>query len=183
MAKFVGWFSKRSRSARDRVILIVSAIIVFFVSASVHATDAIIAWLYRHNTWRLNELVTVSIFLVLASVVYVWRRHREYVEEVERRKEAEAEREELIAQLQRDVDDFPAQVTLLPICVSCKRVRDRRGSWRSIEVYLASRFHIKPDPGLCPDCAKVELSRANMIITPSGSGHILKPLLHPPSRP
>ncbi len=170
MAKVVGWFLKRSRSARDRLILLISAVIVFVFSVSVHATDAMIAWLYQHNTWRLNELLTVSIFLVFASAVYTWRRQREYLEEVDRRREAEAEREELIAQLQRTVDDFPLRTTLLPFCVSCKRVRDKRGSWRSIEIYLESRMHVKLDHGICPECAKVELGQ-----------HLSSPGVSPPT--
>ncbi len=152
------WFLRRSRSVRDRIILLVAAVVVFAASASVHAADAMIAWLYQHSTWRLNELLTVSLFLVFAAVVYIWRRRQEYLEEVVRRRKLEAEREELIAQLQRIVDDFPLGTTLLPICLSCKRVRDRRGSWRSIEVYLASRFHLRLDHGICPDCAKIELA-------------------------
>jgi len=154
-----GLFLRKSRSARDRIVLLLAAVVVFIVSASVHATDALIAWLYQHNTWRLNELLTVCIFLVLAAIVYAWRRQREFVEEVARRKEAEDEREQLIAQLQSIVDDFPSRVTLLPICLSCKRVRDKRGSWRSIELYLATRLHVKLDHGICPDCARIQLAQ------------------------
>ncbi len=146
--------TKRPRFVRDRVIILVSAIVVFLVSASFNLTNATIDWLYRHDTWQVDELFTVSVFLVFAIGVYVWRRHEEFMEEVERRRRAESEREALIAQLQSVVDDFPERTTLLPVCVSCKRVRDKKGSWNSVEVYFASRFHIKLDHGICPDCAR-----------------------------
>jgi hypothetical protein len=145
---------KRPRFVTDRVILLVSAVVVFLISASFDVTNATIAWLYRHPTWQVDELFTVSVYLVFAIWIYVWRRHKEFLEEVERRRRAEAERELLIAQLQSIVDDFPARTTLLPICDSCKRVRDKKGAWNSVEVYFASRLRIRLDHGICPDCSR-----------------------------
>ncbi len=42
---------------------------------------------------------------------------------------------------------------LLPICSSCKRIRDDKGYWQQIEAYIAGRFPaINFTHSICPDC-------------------------------
>jgi PAS domain S-box-containing protein len=45
--------------------------------------------------------------------------------------------------------------SLLPICCSCKKIRDDQGYWQQIEAYIAGHFSaISFTHGLCPDCSK-----------------------------
>jgi hypothetical protein len=41
---------------------------------------------------------------------------------------------------------------LLPICSYCKKIRDDRGYWESLEVYIASHTEADFTHGLCPEC-------------------------------
>ncbi len=43
---------------------------------------------------------------------------------------------------------------MLPICASCKKIRDDKGYWNMIEEYLAKRSDLKFSHGICPGCAK-----------------------------
>ena len=43
---------------------------------------------------------------------------------------------------------------LLPICASCKKVRDDSGYWSQIEAYLRARTEAEFSHGICPDCAR-----------------------------
>lgn len=43
---------------------------------------------------------------------------------------------------------------LLPICSSCKRIRDDRGYWNQIEMYIRDHSEADFSHGLCPECAK-----------------------------
>ena len=43
---------------------------------------------------------------------------------------------------------------LLPICSSCKRIRDDKGGWNQIEVYIKDRSEAQFTHSLCPDCAR-----------------------------
>ena len=43
---------------------------------------------------------------------------------------------------------------MLPICASCKKIRDDRGYWNSIEVYLHNHSEAEFSHGLCPECAQ-----------------------------
>ena len=41
---------------------------------------------------------------------------------------------------------------LLPICASCKRIRDQDGGWTRLEEYLSTRSEARFSHGLCPEC-------------------------------
>lgn len=43
---------------------------------------------------------------------------------------------------------------LLPICASCKKIRDDRGYWNQIEKYVQEHSDATFSHGICPDCAK-----------------------------
>jgi AmiR/NasT family two-component response regulator len=43
---------------------------------------------------------------------------------------------------------------LLPICSSCKKIRDDEGYWKQLEVYIEQRTHTRFSHGYCPDCLK-----------------------------
>jgi HAMP domain-containing protein len=43
---------------------------------------------------------------------------------------------------------------LLPICASCKKIRDDKGYWNQIEVYISEHTQADFSHGICPDCAK-----------------------------
>lgn len=44
---------------------------------------------------------------------------------------------------------------LLPICASCKKVRDDQGYWNQIEEYVSARSEADFSHSICPDCYKV----------------------------
>ena len=43
---------------------------------------------------------------------------------------------------------------LLPICASCKKIKDGQGSWKQIETYVRDRSEAEFTHGICPDCAR-----------------------------
>ncbi|MBU0663346.1 MAG: response regulator [Proteobacteria bacterium] len=42
---------------------------------------------------------------------------------------------------------------ILPICSSCKKIRDDKGYWNQIEAYLRQNSDINFTHSICPDCA------------------------------
>lgn len=69
----------------------------------------------------------------------------------ERRRE-EAERLKLIEDLTEALAHAKALRNLLPICASCKKIRDDHGYWQQLEVYFQQHEHIDFSHGLCPEC-------------------------------
>lgn len=41
---------------------------------------------------------------------------------------------------------------LLPICTSCKNIRDDSGYWHQVEIYMRDHVGIEFSHGICPDC-------------------------------
>jgi PAS domain-containing protein len=68
------------------------------------------------------------------------------------RKVLEGERERLIVELKAALSEVRALEELLPICASCKKVRDDKGYWSQIDVYLQTRAAVEFTHGICPDC-------------------------------
>ncbi len=62
--------------------------------------------------------------------------------------------QELITQLQEALAKVKTLGGLLPICASCKKIRDDQGYWNQLEAYFLTHSEIEFSHGLCPDCAK-----------------------------
>ncbi len=43
---------------------------------------------------------------------------------------------------------------MLPICSSCKKIRDDRGYWNQIEAYIRDHSEAEFSHGICPECAR-----------------------------
>jgi hypothetical protein len=66
----------------------------------------------------------------------------------------EEEKEKLILELQQALANVKTLRGLLPICATCKSVRDDKGYWRRIEDYLSAYSHTEFSHGICTDCAR-----------------------------
>ncbi len=75
--------------------------------------------------------------------------------------EARQAKEKLITEKLKLIDDLQAALgnvqllsKLVPICSSCKKIRDDSGYWHQIEAYLQENLHLNFTHGICPDCVK-----------------------------
>lgn len=69
------------------------------------------------------------------------------------RKLAEEERERLILDHLNALSRIKTLSGLLPICASCKKIRDDKGYWKQIETYISEHSEALFSHGMCPDCA------------------------------
>lgn len=58
-----------------------------------------------------------------------------------------------ITELRKARDEIAVLRGIIPICASCKNIRDDEGYWQRIEDYVASHSEAEFSHGLCPDCA------------------------------
>ena len=70
------------------------------------------------------------------------------------RKRALLEKDQLIVQLRETLVDVKTLSGLLPICASCKQIRDDKGYWHQVEVYIQQHSSAVFTHGLCPKCAQ-----------------------------
>jgi hypothetical protein len=102
--------------------------------------------------------IVVSTFSATAVSFFILKKHILLSKEVIKKKnESDELRKELEATV-KDLEDAIAQVRtlsgLLPICSSCKKIRDDKGYWTQIESYIYEHSDAEFSHGICPDCAK-----------------------------
>ena len=76
------------------------------------------------------------------------------IRDISERKQYEQEREALIDHLKRSLAKVRKLSGLLPICASCKKIRDDRGYWNQIEAYIRDHSEAEFSHGICPECSR-----------------------------
>ena len=79
---------------------------------------------------------------------------RGIVRDITDRKQAEEERERLITELQSAIEHIKTLRGIIPICASCKKIRDDKGYWQQVEAYVSRHTEAQFSHGVCPDCMK-----------------------------
>lgn len=64
------------------------------------------------------------------------------------------ERQRLMLELREALARVRTLSGLLPICSSCKNIRDDQGYWQAVEVYVQSHTEAAFSHALCPACAR-----------------------------
>lgn len=67
---------------------------------------------------------------------------------------SDKEKKELTEKLQQALDKVKLLTGLLPICASCKKIRNDKGYWEQIELYIRDHSEADFTHGICPDCFK-----------------------------
>lgn len=76
------------------------------------------------------------------------------IHDISERKQAEEEREKLILELKAALLEINTLSGLLPICSSCKKIRDDQGYWQQIESYIRAHSQVEFTHSVCPECAE-----------------------------
>lgn len=95
--------------------------------------------------WRLVGLLAglTLVVTVVAGTLYALNA---------RLKRTEAEKRRKILELERALSEIRSLRDLLPICASCKRIRDDEGFWDHVESYIARHTDTTFTHGICPQC-------------------------------
>jgi hypothetical protein len=145
---------RASRALHDLVILIAIGLLTLVASFWVDPFARLIAWIYSHDNWKLDELCTLAIVLVVCLAIYAWRRWREFLKEIRNRRLAQEQNRMLSATLETTMNEMRALRGILRICESCQRILDGSHSWVSLELYLEATSKARFTHGLCPECAR-----------------------------
>lgn len=74
--------------------------------------------------------------------------------DITERKQLEQEREKLISELKESLENIKTLKGLIPICASCKKIRNDEGFWNQFETYISEHSDAQFSHGICPDCMK-----------------------------
>ncbi len=102
---------------------------------------------------------TSALFLIgvlgIQSLFESIRRAKDDLEaEVTERRRVQQANEKLIEDLQEALAQVKKLSGMLPICASCKKIRNDEGYWEQIEAYIRDHSEVEFSHGLCPECAK-----------------------------
>ncbi|MGW8287450.1 MAG: sensor histidine kinase [Desulfobulbales bacterium] len=75
-------------------------------------------------------------------------------EMIKTRQEVEEEREKIVVELQKALSEVKVLRGILPICSSCKKIRDEKGYWKQIESYIRDHSDAEFSHGICDECYK-----------------------------
>lgn len=81
-------------------------------------------------------------------------KHKLLIAQVADRIKAEKENEKLIRELQEALESVEQLKGFLPICASCRKIRDDQGYWNQIDTYLRTHSELKFSHSLCPECTR-----------------------------
>ncbi|MBN2706323.1 MAG: PAS domain-containing protein [Deltaproteobacteria bacterium] len=74
------------------------------------------------------------------------------LEDSSARKAAAEEREKLIAELEKALEQVKTLAGIVPICMYCKKIRDDQGYWNQLEKFISDHSEAEFSHGICPDC-------------------------------
>ena len=101
------------------------------------------------NALFLNIIICVLI-TGIAIVIFVLT-FKKYQNRIEGLSEIESEQK---IELEKALLEVKQLSGLLPICSSCKKIRDDKGKWVQLEKYIGMHSEAVFSHGICPDCGK-----------------------------
>lgn len=128
----------------DKLLLSLAAIMLFFVCEIVESPVPYIQLSQDVNrVLYLSSILTV--FLGLLLVIFLFTFNIKIHEE---------EQGKLIQELRRALSEVKTLRGFLPICASCKKIRDDKGYWNQIESYIRDRSEAEFSHSICPECVE-----------------------------
>jgi hypothetical protein len=148
-------FIKREKLRTEYNILITSVILGLLAGV----IDTIIDFLFFYPGRSFWELLISDVpqqeiytrFLIFVSFVLFGFICGEIIA---RLKKVQEEKTKLINSLQQTLKEIKTLQGIIPICASCKNIRDDQGFWNKVESYLKKHSDVTFSHGICPDCAK-----------------------------
>ncbi len=92
-------------------------------------------------------LLSVMAFPILHLLVF-----RPIRVHIDLRRKAEEEKDLLIKELQKAFEEVKTLRGFIPICASCKKIRDGEGLWQQIEDYIMAHSDAEFSHGICHEC-------------------------------
>jgi len=80
----------------------------------------------------------------------------------------QSEVKSLVLELREAAANVKTLKGFIPICASCKKVRNDEGYWKQLEQYIAEHSDAMLSHGLCPDCAGKYRSLSEKLPAPDG---------------
>ena len=124
------WFGSRERGLILSVLSVLTMVASSFMAGNQFSHLFVDVW---------NMLMYLGFFSIFTVVLSFLRKDL-------------YERRRLIAELQQTLGEVKQLSGLLPVCASCKKIRDDNGNWKQMESYISDHSEVLFSHGICPEC-------------------------------
>lgn len=104
-----------------------------------------------HSNLVLLDSMLLVILLIPVLYFFVYRPLNAYINEIGR---INREKDQKIIELNTALSEIKTLRGIIPICASCKKIRDDKEHWNQIEVYIEEHSDADFSHGICPECAE-----------------------------
>jgi len=116
------------------IVLILAFSITVYISARTYdILEQIVEFSWKHENWEIDELFTVTFFLSFVLLFLLIRRWKN---------------------LKNALSEIRQLRGIIPICSSCKKIRDDKGYWHQVEKYISENSEVLFSHSICPECVK-----------------------------
>ena len=128
---FAVWFVGKRAGIAMSFVSIATRIMSRFVGGKIEHSYFIMSW---------NTAIHLAFFIVITLLL---TRLKDYLQE----------RTNLISELRTALNQVKELSGILPICASCKKIRNDKGYWQHVEEYLSKHTNAEFSHGLCQECS------------------------------
>jgi hypothetical protein len=106
----------------------------------------------------LLDAMLLSLTIFPALYFFVFKLLNQHIAQQRR---SEMEKNTLIAELHAALNEVNTLQGIVPICASCKKIRDDNGYWHQVEAYISAHSDAKFSHGSCPECTAAFIQSIN----------------------
>src|SRR6267143_1213116 len=96
---------------------------------------------------------SLQMLLIALFLFFMINQHRRAHALLVDRQLADQNQRALVQELQTAIADVRTLEGILPICATCKRIKNEAGAWEAVESFVREHTAAEFSHGLCPDCA------------------------------
>ncbi len=145
----------KTKAYRDLKWISIVTAISLVLAVYFDVLDVFVHWyITEKEPYELEEIIPVFLVLPFAMAFFSWRRWQDLLSEIKKRKRAEEMLRVEKESLQRALSKIRTLSGLLPICSSCKKIRDDKGYWHQVEMYIRDHSEADFSHSICPECAE-----------------------------
>lgn len=124
---------KTPRLFLEIVLILVFGIAVYMLASIYDILEQIVEFSWNHENWEIDELFIVTFclsFVLLFLLIWRWKNLKIALSEIKQLR------------------------GIIPICASCKKIRDDKGYWHQVEKYISEHSEAMFSHSICPECRK-----------------------------
>ncbi|MFO7606102.1 MAG: hypothetical protein R6W72_07375 [Desulfurivibrionaceae bacterium] len=132
------WFYRNYYyKSNSQYILFANHCLLFGVSALIFEISNL--WCINWWLWHGTRLLAYMVAMLLIFRIY---------------RNIDKEKDLALIELREALKNIKVLKGFLPICASCKKIRDDKGYWNQIEAYIKEHSEANFSHGICPECAE-----------------------------